>query len=82
MESRRTLDANHCCAIPVLLHRRELDSAFLPELVLNLELPQRANIGNARVAGLEKDLNILPTQYSGYGYNLLLTAFYIAYVVL
>lgn len=41
----------------------------------------RANIGNARVAGLERDLNILPPTYGGYGYNLLLTAFYIAYVV-
>ncbi|GAA5894425.1 hypothetical protein JCM6882_004816 [Rhodosporidiobolus microsporus] len=41
----------------------------------------RANIGNARTAGLEKDLGIAPTDFNGYGYNLLLTAFYIAYVV-
>lgn len=30
------------------------------------------------MAGLERDLNILPTQYNGYGYNLLLTAFYVS----
>ncbi|GAA5820599.1 hypothetical protein JCM3770_007171 [Rhodotorula araucariae] len=41
----------------------------------------RSNVGNARVAGLEADLGIKPTDYGGYGYNLLLTAFYIAYVV-
>ncbi|KAK4048227.1 hypothetical protein OIV83_004932 [Microbotryomycetes sp. JL201] len=41
----------------------------------------RANIGNARVAGLERDLGILPPTYGGYGYNLLLTSFYIAYVI-
>lgn len=33
---------------------------------------------SARVAGLEKDLGILPTQYGGYGYNLLLTGFYVS----
>lgn len=32
----------------------------------------RANIGNARLAGLEKDLGL-----AGYDYNLLLTVFYI-----
>lgn len=32
---------------------------------------------SARVAGLEQDLKILPTQYGGYGYNLLLTGFYV-----
>ncbi|KAK4057223.1 hypothetical protein OIO90_001718 [Microbotryomycetes sp. JL221] len=41
----------------------------------------RANIGNARVAGLERDLGILPPTYGGYGYNLILTSFYIAYVI-
>ncbi|KAM0789340.1 hypothetical protein ACM66B_000172 [Microbotryomycetes sp. NB124-2] len=41
----------------------------------------RANIGNARVAGLERDLGILPPSYGGYGYNLILTSFYIAYVI-
>lgn len=32
----------------------------------------RANIGNARLAGLEEDLGL-----AGYDYNLLLTVFYI-----
>ncbi|KWU44437.1 putative pantothenate transporter [Rhodotorula sp. JG-1b] len=35
----------------------------------------RANIGNARIAGLEKSLNL-----KGYDYNILLTSFYVAYV--
>ncbi|KAK4654497.1 hypothetical protein QC762_403310 [Podospora pseudocomata] len=36
----------------------------------------RANIGNARIAGLEKDLNL-----TGYDYNGLLSVFYISYIV-
>ncbi|GAA5844044.1 hypothetical protein JCM11251_003008 [Rhodosporidiobolus azoricus] len=36
----------------------------------------RANIGNARLAGLEADLGM-----TGYDYNILLTAFYVSYVV-
>lgn len=36
----------------------------------------RANIGNARLAGLEKDLSM-----KGYDYNLVLTVFYISYIV-
>ncbi|CEL11491.1 hypothetical protein ASPCAL14593 [Aspergillus calidoustus] len=36
----------------------------------------RANIGNARLAGLEEDLNM-----SGYDYNTLLSVFYISYIV-
>ncbi|BEJ16618.1 hypothetical protein CspHIS471_0600190 [Cutaneotrichosporon sp. HIS471] len=36
----------------------------------------RANIGNARLAGLEKDLGL-----KGYQYNILLTSFYISYIV-
>ncbi|BGP16984.1 hypothetical protein JCM10213v2_004993 [Rhodosporidiobolus nylandii] len=36
----------------------------------------RANIGNARLAGLERDLGL-----QGYDYNILLTACYVAYVV-
>lgn len=32
-------------------------------------IPQRANIGNARIAGLEKSLNL-----KGYDYNILLTS--------
>ncbi|KAG7527481.1 hypothetical protein FFLO_06896 [Filobasidium floriforme] len=35
----------------------------------------RANIGNAKIAGLEKDLGL-----SGYDYNLLLSVFYISYI--
>ncbi|WOO85294.1 putative transporter [Vanrija pseudolonga] len=38
--------------------------------------PQRANIGNARLAGMEKSLNL-----HGYQYNLLLTVFYVSYIV-
>ncbi|KAK9899769.1 MFS general substrate transporter [Cystobasidium minutum MCA 4210] len=36
----------------------------------------RANIGNAKLAGLEKDLGL-----KGYDYNILLTSFYISYVL-
>lgn len=36
----------------------------------------RANIGNARLAGLEKELNM-----SGYDYNGVLSVFYISYIV-
>jgi len=36
----------------------------------------RANIGNARLAGLEADLGL-----AGYDYNLLLTMFYISYII-
>jgi hypothetical protein len=35
----------------------------------------RANIGNARLAGLEKDLGL-----KGYDYNILLSCFYISYI--
>jgi hypothetical protein len=36
----------------------------------------RANIGNARLAGLEADLGLI-----GYDYNILLTCFYIVRIV-
>lgn len=36
----------------------------------------RANVGNARLAGMERDLGM-----SGSDYNILLTAFYVAYIV-
>jgi MFS family permease len=36
----------------------------------------RANIGNARLAGLEDDLGL-----SGYDYNLVLSVFYISYII-
>jgi hypothetical protein len=36
----------------------------------------RANIGNARLAGLEKDLNM-----KGYDYNAVLSVFFISYIL-
>ncbi|KAF2834645.1 putative MFS transporter [Patellaria atrata CBS 101060] len=36
----------------------------------------RANIGNARIAGMDKDLN-----FKGYDYNQILSCFYISYVI-
>jgi hypothetical protein len=36
----------------------------------------RANIGNARLAGLEKDLKL-----TGYDYNSVLSIFYISYII-
>jgi hypothetical protein len=36
----------------------------------------RANIGNARLAGLEKDLGL-----TGYDYNAVLSIFYISYIL-
>ncbi|CAI4217804.1 unnamed protein product [Parascedosporium putredinis] len=36
----------------------------------------RANIGNARLAGLEKDLNL-----QGFDYNMILSIFYISYII-
>ncbi|KAJ9662469.1 hypothetical protein H2198_001358 [Neophaeococcomyces mojaviensis] len=36
----------------------------------------RANIGNARLAGLEKDLKL-----TGYDYNILLSVFYVSYII-
>lgn len=36
----------------------------------------RANIGNARLAGLEKDLGL-----TGYDYNVVLSVFYISYII-
>ncbi|KAF9869310.1 MFS transporter [Colletotrichum karsti] len=36
----------------------------------------RANIGNARIAGLEKDLGL-----KGYDYNMILSVFYISYIL-
>jgi hypothetical protein len=36
----------------------------------------RANIGNARLAGLEKDLNL-----TGYDYNAVLSVFYVSYII-
>ncbi|KAJ9142506.1 MFS general substrate transporter [Pleurostoma richardsiae] len=36
----------------------------------------RANVGNAKIAGLEKDLGL-----EGYDYNIVLTVFYISYII-
>ncbi|KIW01895.1 uncharacterized protein PV09_06738 [Verruconis gallopava] len=41
-----------------------------------LSFLDRSNIGNARIAGMEKDLNL-----SGRQYDMLLTAFYITYIL-
>ncbi|GAA5867016.1 hypothetical protein JCM8547_008410 [Rhodosporidiobolus lusitaniae] len=57
---------------------RKIDWHILPPvaLIYLFCFIDRANIGNARVAGLEKDLGL-----QGYDYNILLTSFYVAYVV-
>ncbi|GAA5881090.1 hypothetical protein JCM3774_003008 [Rhodotorula dairenensis] len=57
--------------------RRKFDLRVLPTIVIIylFTFIDRANIGNARIAGLEKSLNL-----TGYDYNILLTAFYAAYV--
>ena len=36
----------------------------------------RANIGNARLAGLERDLHL-----AGYDYNAVLSVFYVSYII-
>ncbi|POY71126.1 hypothetical protein BMF94_5883 [Rhodotorula taiwanensis] len=58
--------------------RRKLDRRILPIIILIylLTFVDRANIGNARIAGLERDLHL-----KGLDYNILLTSFYVAYVV-
>lgn len=43
-------------------------------LLYTLAYLDRANIGNARVAGMEADLNLTPEQY-----NLVLTMFFVTY---
>lgn len=54
--------------------RRKLDWYILPSVTILYLMcfVDRANIGNARLAGLEEDLGL-----TGYDYNLLLTVFYI-----
>ncbi|PWN51714.1 MFS general substrate transporter [Violaceomyces palustris] len=58
--------------------RRKIDRMILPavSLLYLFTFIDRANIGNARIAGLEKDLHL-----RGYDYNILLSSFYISYVV-
>ncbi|GAA6023081.1 hypothetical protein JCM11491_002326 [Sporobolomyces phaffii] len=56
---------------------RKLDLILIPPvaLIYLFCFIDRANVGNARLAGLEKNLHL-----KGYDYNILLTAFYVAYV--
>ncbi|KAK3995317.1 major facilitator superfamily domain-containing protein, partial [Cladorrhinum sp. PSN332] len=58
--------------------RRKLDLMLVPTVsVLYLFcFIDRANIGNAKIAGLERDLGM-----SGYDYNGLLSVFYISYIL-
>ncbi|CEQ41985.1 SPOSA6832_03755 [Sporobolomyces salmonicolor] len=58
--------------------RRKLDLHLVPTVAILYLFCfiDRANIGNARLAGLEKDLKL-----KGYDYNVLLTSFYLAYVL-
>ncbi|KAK3303198.1 major facilitator superfamily domain-containing protein [Chaetomium strumarium] len=58
--------------------RRKLDLYLVPtvSLLYLFCFIDRANIGNARIAGFEKDLGM-----KGYDYNALLSIFYISYIV-
>lgn len=60
--------------------RRKIDMMIVPivALLYLFCFIDRANIGNARIAGLEKDLHMNPKSYQ---YNILLTSFYVAYTV-
>ncbi|KAL1954041.1 hypothetical protein VTO42DRAFT_1819 [Malbranchea cinnamomea] len=57
---------------------RKIDLFIVPtvSLLYMFCFIDRANVGNARIAGFDKDLNM-----QGYDYNLTLTAFYISYTV-
>ncbi|KAL0571315.1 hypothetical protein V5O48_010650 [Marasmius crinis-equi] len=58
--------------------RWKIDLMILPIVTVSYLLcfVERANIGNARIAGLEKDLGL-----QGYDYNILLSVFYISYIL-
>ncbi|KAI7225683.1 hypothetical protein KC330_g9068 [Hortaea werneckii] len=58
--------------------RRKLDLYIIPTVFLLYLFCfiDRANIGNARLVGLEDDLNL-----QGHDYNTLLSCFYVSYVV-
>ncbi|ODQ55156.1 MFS general substrate transporter [Saitoella complicata NRRL Y-17804] len=58
--------------------RRKLDFRILPlvSLMYLVAFIDRANIGNARIAGMETDLDL-----KGYRFNIALTVFYVFYVV-
>ncbi|SPO32614.1 related to TNA1 - high affinity nicotinic acid plasma membrane permease [Ustilago trichophora] len=57
---------------------RKIDLYIVPTVALLYLMCfiDRANVGNARIAGLEKDLGMNPKSYQ---FNILLTAFYAAY---
>lgn len=58
--------------------RNKIDMMIVPtvSLLYLFCFIDRANIGNARLAGLEKELNM-----SGYDYNGVLSVFYVSYIV-
>lgn len=58
--------------------RNKIDLMIVPtvSLLYLFCFIDRANIGNARLAGLERELNM-----SGYDYNGVLSVFYISYIV-
>ncbi|KAL2797301.1 major facilitator superfamily domain-containing protein [Aspergillus keveii] len=58
--------------------RRKIDLYIVPTVacIYLFCFIDRANIGNARLAGLEEDLSM-----SGYDYNTVLSVFYISYIV-
>ena len=60
--------------------RRKIDLHVIPTvaIIYMFCFIDRANIGNARLAGMEKDLGMNPL---GFDYNVLLSAFYVAYIV-
>ncbi|KAJ9127761.1 hypothetical protein QFC24_000044 [Naganishia onofrii] len=57
---------------------RKIDMYIVPIVALQylFAFIDRANIGNARLAGLEKDLKLVK-----YDYNLLLSMFYVSYII-
>lgn len=59
-----------------LRHKIDLYIVPLVALLYLFCFIDRANIGNARIAGLEADLDL-----HGYDYNLVLSAFYISYAI-
>lgn len=58
--------------------RRKIDFCIVPTVALLYLFCfiDRANIGNARIAGLEKELHM-----KGYDYNKVLSVFYISYII-
>ncbi|RAL14090.1 putative MFS transporter [Aspergillus homomorphus CBS 101889] len=58
--------------------RRKIDFCILPtvSLIYLFCFIDRANIGNAKLAGFEKDLGL-----TGYDYNAVLSVFYISYIL-